>query len=132
MKYLNTYRLFESNDLKWYHGTDATFDEFKENPDARNSSAIGIWATEKEDFAEMFGENTFEVRLEYSNPFEMSFEEWWDIRGDHAGDTEWFKNLRKKLINQGYDALYIPRNIESTHTDPATIAVFNSSQISKA
>lgn len=135
MKHLTDYKLFESEpvDQKWYHGTDHEFDTFENRPDVKGPSAVGIWATDGKDLAEMFGEHVYEVEVSYKKPYEIDMDEWNEIRTDHAGDTAYFKQWKQELIDKGYDALFVKENDWEAHNfkDPNMVAVFNTNQIKK-
>lgn len=132
MRHLTTFKLFESAAQKWYHGTDSVFDTFEVRSDAKGPSAVGIWATDGKDLAEMFGEHVYEVELSYKNPYVIDMDEWNGIRTDHAGDTAYFKQWRQQLMDKGYDALFIEENVWTQNfREPNMVAVFDANQISK-
>lgn len=133
MKYITTYKLFESTVQKWYHGTSNTFKEFNE-PSGNGSRSLGIWATDDKDLAEMFGDNVLEVELDYKKPYKISADKWNKIRDEHATDTSYFLKWRDKLIADGYDALFVQEDSWTASSgvefkDPNIVAVFHASQI---
>jgi hypothetical protein len=132
MKYL---KLFEElNKEIWYHGTGTKFFEFDEpNNLSKPTSKLGIWFSKDKDFSEIFGKHIISVKLYYHNPYIISLSKWDDIRMKHAKNANYFLNLRKKLIDEGYDAFYVKgkkdifagQKVET----PDVIAVFYSNQI---
>jgi len=132
MKYL---KLFEElSEEIWYHGTDAEFLEFNEPSNiTKPTSKLGIWFSKEKDFSNIFGKNIISVKLNYHNPYIISLNKWDDMRMKHAKNANYFINLRKKLIEKGYDAFYIKgkkdifagQNVKT----PDVIAVFYSNQI---
>lgn len=133
MNHLKTYKLFESIGAKWYHGTNSNFDKFNE-PTGNGSRSLGIWATDDQGLAEMFGDNVLEVELDYKNPFTITTEKWNRIRDNHATDTSYFIKWREQLIKDGYDALFISEEVFKASSgtefkDPNQVAVFFAKQI---
>ena len=134
MKYLSTYKLFESTEsTKWYHGTNNKFEKFNE-PDGNGSRSLGIWATDDKELAEMFGEHVIEVELDYKKPFVITTKKWNDIRDEHATDTTYFLKWKDDLIKKGYDALFVKENTWTASSgivfkDPNIVAVFSANQI---
>lgn len=107
MKHIKPYSLFESSTHKtWYHGTDQSFDKF-EHRGQKGPSAFGVWFSDDEEFAKMFGEKVMTAELDIKNPYTISQDKWDSIREKHAKDTEWFKRWREELISKGHDALFI-------------------------
>lgn len=136
MKHIKTYEIFESSGIKtWYHGTDKTFDDF-EMRGTKGPSVFGIWFSETEDGAKVFGDNVKKVELEFSNPYKISQDKWDDIRMEHAKDSAYFQKWRDDLISKGHDALYVEsRDVKFAGRDmhdPAMVAVFDVSQIKNA
>lgn len=129
LKYLNELVLKET----WYHGSDYKFDSF-ENFQSSGPSALGIFVTDDKSFAEMFGEYVYEVSIRYSKPYKISMDKWFDIRGEHAKDTIYFRNMRNNLISKGYDSLFIKEretklSDNTTVRDGNIVVLFDKSQI---
>lgn len=103
----NTLNESKKNDsIKWYHGSDHKFTTF--NSDflkSSRSSVMGIFATDDKSFAEMFGENVYEVKVTYNNPKTITHDKWYKVRGNT--DTQYFLNWRNELIADGYDSLFV-------------------------
>lgn len=117
----------------WYHGTDSKFGKFDASKIKGGPSVFGIWFTDGEELAKMFGENIYEAKLNYKNPKVISFDEYDEMRDEHAKDTEYLKDFKNKLISEGYDALFVTER-ESTFAgqkvrDPNMVAVFNEAAI---
>jgi hypothetical protein len=127
-EYLNEQALNET----WYHGSEYKFDSF-ENFQSSGPSALGIFVTDDKSFAEMFGEYVYEVNIRYSNPYEISYDKWDDIRSKHAKDTNYFRNMRNNLISKGYDCLFIKERETTfggtTFMDGNIVVLFDKSQI---
>lgn len=116
----------------WYHGSDYKFSSF-ENFESSGPSALGIFVSDSEDFAKLFGEYVYNVKIKSNNPYKISADKWDKIRLKHAKDTEYFKNLKKELQKKGYDSLEISeRNSTFANVnvrDPKIVALFDKSQI---
>lgn len=133
MKHLRSFKIFESVGPKWYHGTSSDFEEFNE-PSGKGSRSLGIWSTDDEELASMFGDHVLEVKLDYKKPYKISADKWNEIRDDHATDTSYFLKWRDKLIADGYDALFVEEDSWTASSgavfkDPNIVAVFYASQI---
>lgn len=93
------------NDI-WYHGSDHKFTEF-EKYKLSGSSSLGIFVTEDRNLAELFGEYIYATRIKIKNPYQMTMDEWDDVRSEHAKDTVFFTKMRESLIKNGYDGILI-------------------------
>lgn len=117
----------------WYHGTDQKFPKFDLSKLKEGPSKFGFWFTDDKDFAGMFGSNVLETKLKYENPMIMSMDDWDEIRLEHAKDSQYFEEYRKKLISQGHDALFVEERFTKFGSqnvrDPNLIAVFSDDQI---
>ena len=91
---------------KWYHGSDYKFDSFK-NYKAKGPSALGIFATDDINLAELFGSYVYTVTFNLKNPHKITMDKWDNIRDRHAKDTQFFENMRNDLIKKGYDGILI-------------------------
>jgi len=131
---INDFKIYEANnEVVWYHGSDQKFDSF-ENFKSSGPSALGIFATDDINLAEIFGENIYKVSLNYKKPLKISMDKWNSIRSKHAKDTEYFRNWKQELISKGYDSIYIKENITNLSSgrimrDPNIVVVFDKLQI---
>lgn len=117
----------------WYHGSDYKFDTFQEYK-SNGPSALGIFVTDSKDLAELFGDNLYLVNINYFKPYILKQEEWNDIREEHATDTSYFINMRKNLIDKGYDSIFIKEDEWTssrglTFKDPNIVILFEKSQL---
>lgn len=117
----------------WYHGSDYQFSTFKEYK-SNGPSALGIFVTDDKSLAELFGENIYDVNIKINNPKYISMDKWDSIRSKHAKDTVYFENMRKQLISEGYDSLYIKERVWTassgiTLKDGNIVVIFNPEQI---
>lgn len=129
----NDFSLNETKkDITWYHGSDHTFTKFNNSfLKSQRSSVLGIFATDSKDFAEMFGENIYQVNVTYKNPKVFTHDKWYAIRGNK--NTDYFLNLRNKLISEGYDSILIKESITNLGSipvrNPNIVIVFDEKQI---
>lgn len=137
MRNILSYKMFEeiSNDY-WYHGSDSKFDEFKEiGEHTKPTSKFGYWFSKTEGFAKNFGEIIYKFKLDYNNPYRISFDKWDEMRMEYHDNAKYFENLRNKLIKEGYDSFLIEGKKEIfagvVMDIPDVIAVFEKSQIIK-
>lgn len=116
----------------YYHGTDDEFDEFDINK-TKKWRKFGLWFAAGKEYAKSFGENVKAVTLDYKKAKTITGEKWNEIRVAHAKDEEWFEGWKKKLIEQGYDAVKIKEYHETfagrDMVVPEIVAVFRNEQV---
>lgn len=128
-EYLNENK---SNQI-WYHGSDYNFNSF-ENFKSKGPSALGFFATDDKNLAELFGNNVYVVNFNIKNPYKITMNKWDDIRSKHAKDTQFFENMKKDLIEKGHDGISIAsRTWKSSNgvefNDGNIVIVFNKDNI---
>ncbi len=121
-----------SNDI-WYHGSDYKFTSFGDFK-SKGPSALGIFLTDDRGLAELFGENVYKVSFNISNTYKITMDVWDKIRENHAKDTIYFENMRKNLIEKGFDSILIKsRSWKSSSDiefkDGNIIVIFDKSKI---
>jgi hypothetical protein len=73
------------------------------------------------------------AKLKIENPKVLSADKWNEIRDAHAKDTDWFRNWKQELIDQGYDGLKIEGKTEKLGRydieQPVQLAAFDNAQV---
>jgi len=118
--------------LNLFHGSEEEIADFNLEK-SKKWGKFGIWFSDSEEFAEMFGNYIKRVNITINNPKIISPEQWDDIRGIHAKDDQWFINWKHQLISKGHDSLLVkggPMKFgNTTVTNPTIVAVFSTNQI---
>ena len=105
-----------------YHGTGAEsieiFDMKKKASDYGDTELGFFFSADKETASE-FGENKIPVYLSITNPKRFSASEYFEMAND---SPDWwvkdFKRLRKSLVKEGYDGIYIPKDTSISKNNP--------------
>lgn len=121
------------NNKKWYHGSDYKFTTFQ-NFESKGPSALGFFATDDINLAELFGQYVYDVSVNYTNPYKITISKWNSIRDKHARNTDYFINLRNELINKGYDSVFIKGQVSKmsnnvTFKDGDIVIIFDKNNI---
>ncbi|MFH2060068.1 MAG: hypothetical protein ABIJ59_14355 [Pseudomonadota bacterium] len=130
-KYKTADEFVKSKDIV-YHGSDTKIDKFDIGR-VTKWKKFGHFFTTKKEFATNFGENINEAVVNIKNPKIINYEQWNEIRGEHAKDADWFANWKNELKAQGFDGLNIKGSKEKVGKfdveNPEILVVFEDSQV---
>lgn len=142
----------EENEVTVYHGTHANITEFIDR-EVKTYDSIGTYFTSNKEYARMlYGKNVITTKIKLNNPLivenvnncesfdkvfynnkltKLSFNE--DNMRKLLLDKNYINNLKKELINQGYDGIVFQDSridLDKTDKDNHTVyIVFNANQI---
>lgn len=122
-----------------FHGTNNdTFSEVDNEEDVETvyPNKLGFWFADTRSAAGKQGDNVMSVYVKMEHPKLITQKKWDIIREKYSNSENYWKSLRKKLMDKGYDGIFIPKITydggEFSVKDSKVMAVFTSNQMKSA
>jgi ADP-Ribosyltransferase in polyvalent proteins len=126
-------------ELTLYHGTNADFDEFQENPKRMNTDygyyGYGIYLSSNPRYAKYYGHKIYKCHVTLNNPLiwekgKEELAEKYEIKGYPKNEISAAKELTQKIKDDGYDSVIVlGEGTGMIYGRMVEVLVFNPSQI---